>query len=293
VSTGELDAQRPSGDQERALQFGTEFGLGTLERVSRTRTLAKHGAWGVLLGIIVVLGGVPLAAGLAAGSGTLAAKVVAAVTVGCLLAASGVLIRIGIARSSVSNRLFRYSGGLAQLVRGEPEPRVARWADVKDFTVTYAEPDEAPPRFSGFQVTAGTGPSLPGLPWYWRQRELRVLVAAADRNLAPRLVPAMTGVYESGGTVSFGQVQLSKEGITLTPWSRPAVFMPWSQVTSVHLTYLGRANRDFVHQVVIGRSGQPTQEMSLSHLPNGIFLPALLAHAAGQQGVPVTGRKIR
>jgi hypothetical protein len=293
VSTGELDAQRPIGDQERALQFGTEFGLGTLERVSRTRTLARHGAWGVLLGVIVVLGGVPLAAGLAAGSGTLAAKVVVAVTVGCLLAASGALIRAGIARSSVSNRLFRYSGGLAQLVRGEPEPRVARWADVKDFTVTYAEPDEAPPRFSGFQVTASTGTSLPGLPWYWRQRELRVLVAAADRNLAPRLVPAMTEVYDSGGAVSFGQVQLSKEGIALTPWSRPTVLMPWSQVTSVHLTYLGRANRNFVHQVVIERRGQPAQEMSLSHLPNGIFLPALLAHAAGQQGVPVTRRKSR
>jgi hypothetical protein len=37
------------------------------------------------------------------------------------------------------------------------------------------------------------------------------------------------------------------------------------------------------------RLGRPTTEISVSGLPNGIFLPQLLAHVAGRQGVMLTG----
>ena len=82
---------------------------------------------------------------------------------------------------------------------------------------------------------------------------------------------------------------MSKEGITLTGWSPPGVLIPWSRVKSVHMTYTGRADGDYVHEIIIGSKDRPTEEISVSGLANGIFLPALLAYAAGRQGVTVTG----
>jgi hypothetical protein len=289
VSTGELEERRPIDDRERARQLGAEFGLGALERVTRSRNLSRHAAWGGLLGVIVALAGGPVVAGVAGGSYTLAVKTVVAILVGGLFAAACALLGVGIARSSVSDRLFRYSGGLVQLVSGEPEPRVARWAEVRDFTVSYDQTDEEPPRLSGFLVTTGTGTRLPGLRGYRRRQELRDLVAEADRNLAPRLIPAMTEEYEAGAAVSFGRIQVSKEGITLTGWSPPGVLIPWPRVKSLHMTYIRSTDGDYVHEIIIGSKDRPTEEISVSGLANGIFLPVLLAYAAGRQGVMVTG----
>jgi hypothetical protein len=288
VRTGELDQRQPVDDREQALLLGAEFGLGTLAEVSRTRDLPKYALGGGLLGVITVVVGAPVAAGIAGGPYQLAVKAVVAALVGGLFAACCALVGVGLARSTVSNRLFRYSGGLAQLVRGEPEPRVARWADVRDFTVFYHQSDEEPPRLSGFLVTTGTGTSLPGLRAYWRRRELRVLVAEAAANLAPRLLPAMTETYDSGAAVSFGRVQVSGEGITVSGWTAGEP-IPWTQLKSVHMTYIDGKDGDYVDEVIIGRRGLPTREISVSGLANGIFLPYLLAHAAARQGVLVTG----
>jgi hypothetical protein len=287
VSTGELE-KRPTDDRERALLFGAEFGLGTLAEASRTRDLPKYALGGGLLGIITVVAGAPVAAGIAGGPYQLAVKAVVAALVGCLFAACCALVGVGLARSTVSNRLYRYSGGLAQLVRGVPEPRVARWADVRDFTVFYHQSDEEPPRLSGFLLTTGTGASLPGLRAYWRRRELRTLVAEADANLAPRLLSAMTEAYDSGATVSFGRVQVSGEGITVSGWTAGEP-VPWSQVKSVHMTYIDRNDGDYVDEVIVGVRGLLTREISVSGLANGIYLPFLVAHAAARLGLLVTG----
>jgi hypothetical protein len=163
------------------------------------------------------------------------------------------LFGAGVRRSTVSNRLFRYSDGLAQLVRDEPEPRVARWADVRDFTVFYFEADDAPPRLTGFLVTTEAGTSLPGLRGYRNRRELRTLVAEAEKHLAPRLVPAMTEAYESGAAVAFGRVVVGGEGITVSASTAPGELIEWSQVKSVHLTYIGSRDGDYVDQVIVGR----------------------------------------
>jgi hypothetical protein len=289
VSAGELDERRPVEDRERALLFGAEFGLGTLERVSRSRDFTKSAAWGGLLGIIVFVVGLPVVGGVDGGPNPLAAKVIVAAVAGGLFAACCVLLGVGLARSAVKTRLFRYSGGLAQLVADEPEPRVARWADVRDFTVHYFESDDGPPRLTDFQLTTYAGTTLPGLRGYRHRREVRAVVAEAEQVLAPRLVPAMTEAYESGAPVSFGRVQVSQEGITVSAWTDPGDLVPWSQVKSIHLTYIFGKDGDYVHEVIVGRNGMPTREIGVSGLANGIFLPRLLAYAAGRQGVMVTG----
>ena len=122
MSTGELDERAPVEDRERAAAFGAEFGLGTLARVSRSRNLTKSAAWGGLLGTIVFFVGLPVVGGVDGGPNPLAAKVIVAAVAGGLFAACCVLFGVGLARSPVKTRLFRYSGGLAQLVAGEPEP---------------------------------------------------------------------------------------------------------------------------------------------------------------------------
>jgi hypothetical protein len=88
VSTGELEERPPIDDRERARQFGAEFGLGALERVSRSRNLPRYAAWGGLLGVIVAIVGGPVAAGVAGGPYPLAVKTVVAVLVGGLFAAA-------------------------------------------------------------------------------------------------------------------------------------------------------------------------------------------------------------
>jgi hypothetical protein len=290
VETGELDERRPDPDRERALAFGTEFRLGTLEAVSQVRKLHKYVALGIILGSVVLVVGIPVAIGISGGPYPAAGKVVTDVIVGGLFAACCALFGAGRARTETTTRLYRYSEGLAQLVGDEPEPLVARWADVQDFSVDYYEPEDMPPRLNGFRLTTRSGTRLPGISGQVHRREVRAVVAEAERHLAPRLVPAMTEAYESGQTVSFGRAEVSREGVVLLPgWRRPGELVPWPEVKSIHMTYVDRRHGDYVNEIIIGRKGKPAEAIRVEFLTNGIFLPALLSHAARQQGVMVTG----
>jgi hypothetical protein len=289
LGTGELDERRPAAERERALTYSAEFRLGSLERVSRGRQMHRYTGLGVVFGGIVLVAGLPPLTGIDAGPYTGVTKAVVSAVVGSLFAGCAWLLAEGQSRTRLTSRLYRYSDGLAQLVGDEPEPRVARWADVKDFTVDYYEAHEVTPRLNGFSLTTSTGTRLPGLSGQVRRRELRDLVGEAERQLAPRLVPALTEAYESGGTVSFGRVLVSQQDITLSAWYPPGELVPWSQVKSVHMTYINSKYGDYVHEIVVGRKGRETEEIRMAGLPNGIFLPALLHHAAGQRGVMVTG----
>ena len=153
----------------------------------------------------------------------------------------------------------------------------------------YFESDDAAPRLTDFRLTTYAGTTVGGLRGYRHRGEVRAVVAEAEQVLAPRLVPAMTEAYESGAPVSFGRVKVSQEGITVSGWTEPGEPIPWSQVKSIHLTYILRKDGDYVHEVIVGRKSGPTREVSVSGLANGIFLPRLLAYAAARQGVMVTG----
>jgi hypothetical protein len=72
-------------------------------------------------------------------------------------------------------------------------------------------------------------------------------------------------------------------------WLPPGELIPWAQVKSVHMTHILKSDGDYVHEVIVGRKGMPTMEIAVSGLPNGIFLPCLIAFTAARQGVMVTG----
>jgi len=55
------------------------------------------------------------------------------------------------------------------------------------------------------------------------------------------------------------------------------------------MTHIGSKFGDYVHEIIVGRKGMPTEEIMIDGLANGIFLPVLLTHAAAGQGVLVTG----
>ena len=75
---------------------------------------------------------------------------------------------------------------------------------------------------------------------------------------------------------SFGRVQVSQQGITLPAWYPPAELVPWSQVRSVHMTYINSKYGDYVHEIVVGRKDRETEEIRVAGLPNGI-IPSRLA----------------
>ena len=246
MGTGELDQRRPVAERERALAYGAEFRLGSLERVSRGRQMHRYTGLGIVFGGFVLAAGLPTLIGIDAGAYPGVTKAIVSAVVGAVFAGCVWLLAAGRSRTRLTSRLYRYSDGLAQLVGDEPEPRVARWADVEDFTVDYYESDEVTPRFSGFSLTTSGGTRLPGLSGQLHRRELRDLVAEAERQLAPRLVPALTEAYESGGTASFGRVLVSQQGITLSAWYPPGELVPWSQVKSVHMTHINPKYGDYV-----------------------------------------------
>jgi hypothetical protein len=156
VGTGELDERRPVAERERALAYGAEFRLGSLQRVSRGRQMHRYIGLGIVFCGFVLAAGLPTLIGIDAGPYTGVTKAVVSAVVGALFAGCAWLLAEGRSRTRLTSRLYRYSDGLAQLVGDEAEPRVARWADVGDTSAARA----ARPRRSAW-AACRTGSSCP------------------------------------------------------------------------------------------------------------------------------------
>ncbi len=68
MGTGELDERRPVAERERALAYGAEFRLGSLERVSRGRQMHRYTGLGIVFGCFVLVAGLPTLIGIDGGS---------------------------------------------------------------------------------------------------------------------------------------------------------------------------------------------------------------------------------
>jgi hypothetical protein len=279
----ELERQKPPGDRELAVLYGEEFGLGTFERVWHDYKFPVYYIWGSV-GIVLAILALVVVAGVAIGPFTAAAKVtVAAVDVG-VWAVSYLVFAVGAARATARKRLFRYAGGFAQLSGDEPEPLVARWADVAEVTVRVidVDRDDTPWRLASLSLLTVTGARLGSHGTDIRESDLHAVLADAYHHLAPRLLPAMTEQYDSAGAVSFGRVRVGRDGVTVRErWLKPDVLIPWAEITGIYM----RSYTNWVDKVRIHRDGEPDEEISVSYIPNGIFFPPVLAYAAAQHGI--------
>src|SRR5215831_8473279 len=180
--------RRRAEDLELAGWIGGEFGLGTIDQVvrqwrDRGRLLTL--GWN-LVAATLVLGTWGLLVWLQSGD-RWTREFIGGIAVLAVL-----LIVLGERFKVMCCWYFLYSGGVAQVARREPKRRVLRWPEVETVTVILktdgdgnprTEVDRCVPAGPGTEITAGQGVGLldedPG----------RILAAAADRNLAPRLVP--------------------------------------------------------------------------------------------------------
>jgi hypothetical protein len=280
---------RHADEQELAEGLGAEFGLGALEGIAQLRPVHPYQTVGCVLGVLTAFAGGAVVASVAWAQYPLEPKVITAAVVAALFAGCCALFSAGRKRTVVTRRQFRYSGGLAQVTTGEPEPKIAGWADVTAVTVFYAQVEDEAPRLDGLAVSTAAGAHLSALPGFRRRGELRALVAAAERNVGPRLLAALSEAYDEGEEVSFGRVRLSRDGITVGGYPPAGQLIAWTEVKSVHMTSINPAEGDYVDDIVIGRRGTASETVYAGGLTNGIFLPALLARAAAREGVVVTG----
>jgi hypothetical protein len=150
--------QRRRSRQQEAVLLGGDFGLGAVQKIVRARDYGRLAAWGFLLGVLAVIVGLPVVGVVGGAAHTPTPKEVVAAAFGGLFLLGCLLLSLGVAISPVDQRLFWYSGGLAELARDEREPRIVRWADVETVTVIYRDDDEAAPELAGCVLRASTEP---------------------------------------------------------------------------------------------------------------------------------------
>ena len=211
-----------------------------------------------------------------------------------VLLACAVMIAVGLRRRVVRGWLARYQDGYAQMLATDPGPRAVRWVTVAEVTVTFRTTST----YTGQATTTSTHlhsfsarPGIAGGPapevgprWgSWR------LLKDARRVVGPRLVNDAVDAYDAGRPAAFGPVRIGKDGVTLSAAGAP---VPWPDIRSVRLRTvdLARGGR-VVRAVHLSCRARPAHRViEVSGLPNGIFLPRVIAHAAAQHGVPVKGR---
>ena len=281
--------RRRAEDLELAGWIGGEFGLGTIDQVvrqwrDRGRLLSM--GWG-LVGATLVFGTWGLLVWLQ--SKDRLTREFVGVPIGSVAVLAVLLIALGERFKVMGCWYFLYSGGVAQVARSEPKRRVLRWPEVETVTIILKTDSDGNPRTEvdrcvlagpGTEITAGPAVGLlaedPG----------RILAAAAYRNLAPRLVPPLIQAWEAGEPVTAGGLSIGQEGITVPAGTRHA----WSQITSMAVTYASGRDPAPITRIDFRQAGTDRGYwMSLSGIPNGIFLAHLIVHAATGHGVQMNG----
>ena len=282
--------RRRAEDLELAGWIGGEFGLGTIDQV--VRQWRDRGClltvWSDLA-LAALLGGIGAFLFAFPPHGDRRIKDFVGVFTGGTAVLAVLLIALGERFKVMRSWYFLYSGGVAQVARTRPQPRVLvlRWTEVETVTVILETDDDGNPETNvdrcvlsgpGTEITAGPSAGLlaedPG----------PILAAAAHRNLAPRLVPPLIHAWESGEPVTAGELSIGQDAITVPTGTRHA----WSQITSMAVTYASGPDPAPITRIDFRPAGTDrADQISLSGIPNGIFLAHLIAHAATGHGVHV------
>ena len=274
--------RRRQQDLAEAARIGQDLGLGEVTAIA----LDRHWRlWVTVGGVCLVIGGPFLALAIApVGAFTAATKVIiAAVCAGAALLGWR-LMRMGV-RTRAADRLLRYPGGLVQLIHDEPGPRVIRWAEVDSVTPYFSSDTESNiTGLYGIVLRGSTGSVIKVFAGYG-QPAVRELAADADRALAARFVPELIGAYDRGEPVVAGRWRIDRAGLTRVRDSGRATVIPWAGIRAITISDSAIEPPGGIR---IGLdSNWRFPEIGLSAVPNGIFIPRLIEHAAGQHGVPV------
>jgi hypothetical protein len=277
------------GDQDLATSLAEDFGPGKVRLTARARALPLVILPGFLLAFVAATTGILVVF-------AFDAKVIDAAVFGGLFLLGCVLLGVGIARSTVISRLFWYDGGLVQLTGDEPERGVLGWSDLETVTTWFGRGEQTGTMFSGCILRGGTGTVLRfncsgddhlRLGTY-RSRVLRRLVAEADSVLAARLVPSLIEIYESGEPVKVGNASVDRAGITVD--SRAGGYLAWSEIRSMETKEVGMFTGTHpIYGISIIKHAQKARpvDISIVGVPNGMFLPHLLAYAAARNHLPL------
>jgi len=265
-----------------ARRIGQDLGLGEVTTIA----LHRHRRLGLAVGGFCLLIGGPFIALATApvGAFTAATRVIIA-AVGAVAALLGYrLMRMG-ARTRAVDRLLRYPSGLVQLVHDEPGPRVIRWDEVDSVTPYFSSDTESKiTGLYGLTLRGRTGIVISVFSGYG-QPVVRELAADADRALAARFVPELIGAYDRGEPVVAGRWRIDRAGLTRVRDSGRATAIPWADIRAITIP---DESIEPPSGIKIGLdSNWRFPEIGLSAVPNGIFIPRLVEHAAGQHAVPV------
>jgi hypothetical protein len=273
------EERKRADDLEEAGRVGEEHGLGTVEAVRReTKSMTRHEALGCGLMFLALLAALPAAIAVTVATSSPVLMVLAWVAFGVLFIL-GPLVT-GEEQHVVSKRVAVYSGGVAQILPGQP-PQVLRWADVGVVTVSL-ETDEGTPlaRLSACKLL-GLGTEIT------EGKQAAAFALAAHRALAPRFVPRLIEAYESGQPVTAGNGHIDHLGVTPPGSSR---HLAWPEIESVTMEHDSRETLEVATKIdIIGHKRSRSRTFDPSGIPNGIFLAHLIAHAATRNGIRVDG----
>ena len=275
--------------EQASAHVGRDLQLGYRLSIERWRSNPAMLVCGWLLGVAAALGLLIIGVDNRAGGGQPA-------ILGCLavvLLACVVMIAVGLRRRVVRGWLARYQAGYAQLLATDPGPRVVRWASVDEVTITFrtttvytGQAATTSTHLHDFSARPFIGRLAPEVGHRWGTWRL---MKDAVRVVGPRMIPAVIEAYDAGRPAAFGPVRVGKDGVTLSAAGTP---IPWPDIRSIRMRTvdLARGGR-VVRAVYLHCRARPAHRViEVSGLPNGIFLPRVIAHAAAQHGVPVRGK---
>jgi hypothetical protein len=171
---------------------------------------------------------------------------------------------------------------MAQLLPGEPEPRVLRWADVENVVLTTeTDSDDEPKRGLASCAVYGNGTRI-GNGNYAGETVAR----AVHRAVAPRLVPPMIAACESGEEVTAGTLRAGQQALTLPNGVRRA----WADIKSISMVHTTTKDpASMISRLELYRRRGNSDTISASGIHNWIFLIDVIAHLATRSGVQVNG----
>jgi hypothetical protein len=269
-------ATRPGLAAEGA-RVGAEFRLGACKEAWTGRRYSPRIAAGVALLIMLASGGFLAPLGLTglgrAASGGIDAFVF---TFGFLL--------IVLPPRSWTDRLFLCQAGIVLLDARSPEPLVLRWAHLDTMRITIAS------GYDNDYVSACELRDQAGNAVTVSRRlggAIKEVAAAAERVLAPRLVPGLIARFNAGEPITVGPVTADWQGLSSAGDSRRTWQVPWREARLIEFELQGQRAT-----VKTGKHVRGERSLSVEGEPNSFVIGYLIAHAAAVARVPVTGHTL-